>query len=93
MLKAIGLYDLWLLLLISFNLEHGPRNEEQRRHDLRSRLQSVYSGRTPRNTPLFLSMVNTMAKDIEQYMGHSFDGDGPLEDQVWEFCKNRILFN
>ena len=28
-LKAIGLYDLWLLLLISFNLEHGPRNEEQ----------------------------------------------------------------
>ena len=54
MLNEIKCYNLMLLMLITYNVEHGPKASETRRQELRSKLSSVYSSRLPENTPLFM---------------------------------------
>lgn len=51
MLRATKCVDLWLLLLVSWNLDLGPRQEEARRSELRSELESCYASRRPPSCP------------------------------------------
>ena len=92
MLKAAGMYDLWLLLLISWNLEHGPRQEEARRQELRSRLAYCYESRSPSQTPFFLRGAADMVRDLELYGVYQFPRLLPIEQELWEFLKHRIAF-
>ncbi len=43
--------DLWLLLVVGSNVEHGPKDSEKRRQQTLSKLGSVYENKRPRGCP------------------------------------------
>ena len=88
-LKSIGAYDLVLLLLVVLNYEMGPRKSEERRHEARKRLTEVYHNRRARDTPLFLAGLERMVVELETYGGITFPRTRALEDEVWDYAKER----
>jgi len=88
-LRALGLMDLWLLLLIDSNIEHGPRDSEERRALHRSKLGACYRDRKPHQCPAFMADFDAMARELETFGGVAFPGKQPLMEEVWEHCRIR----
>lgn len=87
--KALDIWDLLLILLVSWNLEFGPRQEESRRSDLRCALESCYKGRLPSQTPLFLEYLPRMVAELEAHDIVVFPRDRSIEEEVWEWLSTR----
>ena len=85
-LRATGIYSLWLLMLVSWNLDFGPRCEETRRKDLRSRLMRVYTRSRPQKVPLFMAMAHAIIEELERYGIMRFERDGDVLEQLWSFA-------
>lgn len=92
MLKAVGLQSLVLLMVISWNLEFGPRQEETRRSDLRIALAACYENRTPSECPLFLQLLDAITSELETFGEHRFPRTAPIEEEVWTFLRDRNRF-
>ena len=88
-LKDVKLWNLWLLFLISWNLEHGPRESEERRAELRSKLDRCYESRGPEDSPLFTALLPMIVVELETNGEAHFDRTRPLEIEVWNFLKER----
>ena len=73
-LSAVGLWDLFLLLLITHNLEHGPKQSEERRTEFRTMLGACHMNRKPKFTPLFLRLVPDMQYELETFANVQFPG-------------------
>lgn len=89
MLRMTGLWELFLLMLVTFNLEFGPRQEESRRTEIRHALQSCYAGRRPSQCPLYLELVPRMVEELEGCGQASFPRQEPVEDELWSFLGER----
>ena len=70
-------------------LGFGPKCEEHRRKELRSRLMWVYTNRSPREVSLFMAMAEAIIEELELYGITRFDGDGHVLDQLWSFLRDR----
>lgn len=88
-LKDCGVWQYWLLLLISWNLEHGPYSDRHRHNQLQESLKQLLENRSPQQVPLFLHLAPWMAKDLEVGGLATFPRDRPLEEELWEWLRER----
>lgn len=88
-LKETKLFEFWCLLLITFNLEHGPHRDQGRRNQLRDGLAKLFETRSPEQCPLFEQMSPEMAQDLEEAGILQFSGEESREATLWEWLKSR----
>lgn len=90
--KNIGAWPLLLILLASWNLEFGPRQEEARRSELRLALHRCYLERRPSQCPLFMELAPRIVKELEETRLANFARTAPIEEELWEYLKDRNNF-
>lgn len=90
--KNIGAWPLLLILLVSWNLEFGPRQEEARRSELRLALHRCYLERRPSQCPLFMVLAPRMVQELEENRLANFARTAPIEEELWEYLKDRNNF-
>lgn len=55
MLRHMGIKSFWVLMVVSYNMPHGPRKgDDLRLHQLKDCLESLYETDDPNEVPLFL---------------------------------------
>lgn len=90
-LKSAGLFQLWLLLLVSWNMVYGPDDDNLRLHQLREAMESCFKKHTPRSCPLFLELAPEMLKNLEEH-GVQFSGEEDAETELWKWLEKRQKF-
>lgn len=58
--------DLWLLMGITFNLEHGPHGDQERRNQMRECLRSMYDRCLLEQLPLFREYAPKVVDELER---------------------------
>ena len=91
-LRELGLWDFWLLFIISLNLLHGPHQDQERRHELRASLDSLYKHREPHDTPVFLQLAPEMRRQLAEGGIASFDSHSDPDRALWDWLKSRNRF-
>ena len=86
-LNQNGLRPLWLLMLVSVNLPHGPHRNDERWHQLRACMKTHYATSSEATCALYKEMSADMYATIEA-AGHDFKGKKP-EREVWQYLKQR----
>ena len=89
MLTKCGILSLWCLMLVTWNLEFGPKLEETRREELRTGLATIYETRLPRETPLFLQLAPAMVRELEFFKVVTFPRLQPIADELWQWLQKR----
>lgn len=83
---------LWVMMLVSWSLPHGPRkNDDLRFHQLRSIMETLYSAPDPNKVPLFCSF----AKDTLQALADMdvvLPGVEAPELEAWHWLQQRAAF-
>lgn len=64
-LRSCGLWNLWLLLLIGWNVEFGPWNE-RRRNELEAAMTFFYDHFEASQVPLFWEVAPLIIKEVEE---------------------------
>ena len=85
MLKDSGLWDFWLLMLISWNLEHGPHTDRARHYQIKEALQTLLTNRTPAQVPLFQQLAGAMVADLEDGGVMQFPRERAIEAELWDW--------
>ena len=86
-LNDLGLWNLWLLLLVTWNLEFGPHRDSERRNQIRTLLDTVYKFRKPHEVPIFEAAAPTIAAELEAAGLASFPRERPLNEELWDWLK------
>ena len=89
-LKDAGLWEMWLLLLISWNLPWGPNDDEYRRNQLDEGMKHFFTLNTE-ESPMFQDHVCEIAQDLEDGGVVTFPREKPLQQEVFEFVKSQSL--
>ena len=89
-LKDAGLFQVWLLFLLDWNLVFGPDDEHGRMMQLREAVQDCYTRNTPGTCALFLAFCKDIKKEREA-AGVEFPGVS-IEDEVWALMRARQKF-
>ena len=89
-LRDVGSWEMWLLLLISWNLPWGPSDDEYRRNQLDEAMKHFYAINTE-ESPLFHNHCFEIAQDLEEAGIHTFPRERPLEEEVFECVKSQSL--
>lgn len=76
-------------MMISWNLEFGPRMEEARRAQLRAALGYVYAHRRPEDCPLFAELCPFMRAELEAHQLWEYKQEQSVEHELWEFLAQR----
>lgn len=92
MVRSLECWNLRLLLLVSWNLEFGPRLQETRRCELRTALTSCYDQRLPHTCPLFLEHLPKIVSELETHNITTFLRLDSIESEVWSFMSDRAHF-
>lgn len=90
-IKAVGLFPLALLMVVSFNLPFGPMREDFRYVQLKAHMANCFQRNGPGTSPLYQSLSAPLAEACKA-MGYQFSNDRPLDDQVWELLSQRAHF-
>lgn len=85
-------WNLWLLLLVTWNLELGPRVQETRRCELRMALTSCYKTRKPHTCPLFLEHLPKIVSELDTHNITTFPRVDSIESEAWQFLSDRAHF-
>lgn len=64
MLKTVGLYEFWLLLMVAMNLQHGPWHEDYRWVQLQEAWQQMFNRQRPHTCPLFQERGAAIAGEL-----------------------------
>lgn len=65
-LRAAGLWDMWLLAVVTWNLEYGPWLGERRRTELAEASHLLYQRYSPSEVPLFNEYAPLMIVELEK---------------------------
>ena len=90
-LKDVRLWELWLLMLIRWNLPWGPSDGEYRRHQLDEAMAHFFAINTE-ESPLFQEHCYGIAHDIEEGGVMLFPREKPLEQHVSAYTKQVSMF-
>ena len=90
-LKEVGLYPLVLLLVVGWNLLHGPDKEDTRWHQVREGLGDMYARSQWYDVPLFVSMAPRIIASLRQ-MGVDFGPAEAPEAVAWSWMRKRAAF-
>lgn len=80
-LAGTSLRQFWILLLVSMNLPHGPFRNDERWHQLRSRMSSHYESWKGQFDPLFLEYCSAIHREAEA-AGHQWPRERSVEEEV-----------
>ena len=89
MIADANLKDFWLLMLISWNLEHGHHSDRFRMNQLRSSLASLLKERRPHQVPLFKKLAGSMVHELEAGGIVTFPREQPIEEELWQWLQKR----
>ena len=84
-LKQAGLWPLWLLMLITWNLEFGPYQDSERKDQLRAVLSNIYQHKQPCDVPLFEAYSPATIDELEAGGTCEFDHSEILSLQLWDY--------
>ena len=88
MLKGVNLHKMWIVMLINWNLPHGPNADDQRWHELRACMKACYKDHNHASCVLFNEYWCQIAREHEE-AGFKFDTSScSLQEAVWTFCKD-----
>lgn len=90
-LKGCGLYQYFLLMCVSFNLPYGRDKDDSRWHQIRDAVQALKASHDCKSSVLFQERVGVMYNELVEG-GVQFDGEGPRDEEVWNFWAKRESF-
>jgi hypothetical protein len=90
-LKQVGLFGFWILMLISWNLPHGPDKDDGRYHQIRGTMKELYKTADPKKLVLFQSFVPWIRQQLVQ-AGYEFAKGLDIDVQIWAYLKKREAF-
>ena len=83
-LKAVGLYDLMLLLSVSWNFPNGPMNNDYRWHQLNDAHDSIRKKFPARSCLLFQERYPQMMKELID-MNVELPGERDADLELWDY--------
>ena len=86
-LQDMGLWEMWLLLLISWHLPYGPNDDEYRRHQLDQSMTHFFAVNTDQS-PLWQEHCQEIVQDLEEGGIILFARDKPVEEEAFEYAKS-----
>lgn len=86
-LRSTKLWDLWLLLMVSWNLEYGPWMEERRKAELQE--ATIYTRFSLAEVPLYTEMAPMIIAELEAGGVAVFARERPVEEECWEWMSQR----
>ena len=81
-LKGANLWKLWVSMMISWNLHHGPDRDDIRYHQVREAMQTMLASDSPHTSTLFAEFCPRIQKDL-QSSGVTLPGEQSLEKEIW----------
>ena len=87
-LKSVYQYDLWVLLAVSWNFKHGPKDNDYRWHQLSDLSAAMRKKYTPHTCALFQERYPMLKKELDD-MGMELPGEDPTDVEVWNVWKQR----
>lgn len=84
-IKDLGLQPYWLLLLLCFNVEHGPWGEDARWNQMVECFDELRRYGSPKQCALFQAYAPFMLEELESYPGFSIESGEDPEAKLWEF--------
>lgn len=88
-MKAVGLWNFVLLLLITLNLEYGPYTDETRRGQLSACMKWFYTNRRHDRVPLFTAAAPAILEDVARYGLAELPGEDDAEAELYSFLRQR----
>lgn len=83
LLKDNQLFSWWLLMMVGWNVPHGPWNDDQRFALLREGWEDMEAHHTARSSALFQHYAPDILEDIGGTSALDLDGDGSVDIAVW----------
>lgn len=91
MLKSCGLHGLWCLMVVSWNMPHGPRRgDDLRMHQMRSCLKNLYES-DPFQQPLYMANHRNILRCLARN-GIALPGEKEAVVEAFEYLKDRAMF-
>lgn len=87
-LRGLGLQNLWLVLVISLNVQHGPDQEDGRHLQFHETMEAIMKQHTPRTCTLFREFAGRIHKELK-HSGYQWPGEKDIEDEVWDYLHHR----
>lgn len=84
MLKESGLFPFWLLMMITFNMPHGPFNDDARHSQVTGAWDECRRHFTAQTCPLFLEHLPQILDDMGGQSALGGDPSAGLDEQVWQ---------
>ena len=91
-LRDVGMYDFWLLLLISWNLPWGPDKDESRRNQISQAMEDLFAMTVPEDCPLFIEAAPTMLKELDEAGVFMLQHERSPEWKLWDWLKTKGQF-
>lgn len=91
-MKDAGLFSLFLLWLVTFNLPHGPWNDDMRYCELQGAWTTCVTHFNARTFVLFEESVASITKSLLR-AGVDIDTSGDVDEQVWDLVKTNNPLN
>ncbi|CAK0876142.1 unnamed protein product, partial [Prorocentrum cordatum] len=83
------LRGMWMLMMISFSLPHGPDQDDLRHLQLREAMTYCFNRLSPSTCPLFMELAPYMIQDLNR-VGDRLPGVDSPEVELWEYLKKRV---
>lgn len=83
--KDIGLQPWWLLMMLTFNIEHGPWGEDLRWNQILECFKELEEHGAPKRCELFLAYAPQMLDELRGYDRFVLQADEDPEVTLWRF--------
>lgn len=90
-LRSASLYPYMLLMMVVFNVEHGPWREDLRFSQVREAWQEASGHYTSKTCELFRAYADRIIQELRDADVVDFYGRDDPEDSLWEYMKNSDL--
>ena len=89
-LKGVYQYDLWMLMAVSWNFKHGPKDNDYRWHQLGDLSATMRKKYTPHTCALFQERLPMLKQELEN-LGIELPGEDPTDVEVWKVWQEREI--
>eukprot|EP00974_Lingulodinium_polyedra_P098658 9562105-Lingulodinium_polyedra.AAC.1 len=91
LLKRVDLYPFWILMLISWNLPHGPFQDDLRYFQIHTAMNKAYEESSPHSNALFQEVCPMIYQELLE-AGVQFPGEQSMEVETWAHLKEAAPF-
>jgi hypothetical protein len=91
-LKQNKMFQMWLMMLVSWNVPFGPDRDDYRYLQIRDTLKSYFARNDHRSAVLFQEYCPTILAEHEAAGISHPDGDLPADQALWNFLSARQHF-